>query len=144
MATCPPKRCAASCSSTSCPRSAAVRANSSPAGPPPTTKMRFGCATRSSGSKLSLSSLAAVWLTTQLIRPLVINWPTQPMLEPMQGRMRASSRRRALLTRLGSAMSARTMDTICAAPLATMCWAWSRVMIRPVTMTGLFNPGATT
>ena len=33
-------------------------------------------------------------------------------------------------------MSARTIDTRSAAPLATMCSAWSSVMIRPTTMVG--------
>ena len=41
MATCPPRRRVASCRCTSWPRSAAVRAASRPAGPPPTTSTRL-------------------------------------------------------------------------------------------------------
>ena len=114
-----------------------MRAASSPAGPPPTTRTFFGTAATPSGSKLTVVSLAAATLTTQLRTPVDISWPTQPMLEPMHGRIRLSSPRRALLTSSGSAMRARTIDTMSAAPLSTMWLAWSRVMIRPTTIVGL-------
>ena len=84
-------------------------------------------------------SAAAATLTTQLSLPVAMSWPTQPMLEPMHGRMSSSSPRRALFTSSGSAMSARTIETMSAVPLATMWLAWSSVMMRPTTMVGLLT-----
>ena len=54
----------------------------------------------------------------------------------MQGRISSSRPSRAFTTSSGSAIIARTIDTMSAMPEPTMWSAWSRVMIRPVTMVG--------
>ncbi len=61
------------------------------------------------------------------------------MLVPMHGRISASRPARALATRYGSATIARTIDTMSATPVSTRWLAWSRVMIRPVTMVGTLD-----
>ena len=77
------------------------------------------------------------------MEPFIIR-PTHPILEPTQGRILRSLPDRALLTNSGSAISARTIETILPSPLATMELAWSRVIILPVTIVGFVIPGVTT
>ena len=50
---------------------------------------------------------------------MVISWATHPMLEPMHGRISCSRPLLAFTTRCGSAIIARTMDTMSATPLST-------------------------
>ena len=69
--------------------------------------------------------------------------PTQPCEEPMQGRTSAARPRRDLRTSMGSAISARTIDTMSEKPSAIMRLACSRVMMRPVTIVGTSTARAT-
>ena len=136
IATCPPRDFCISKSTTSCPRNAAVRAASKPAGPPPTITTFLRTADFSGTSNWVLCSCPAAIFTTQAILPVLMSRPTQPWLEPIHGRISASRPSRAFATRYGSAMSARTIDTMSAMPLPTTWSAWSRVIMRPVTMVG--------
>ena len=91
IATWPPRRRVASWRWTSWPRSAAVRAASSPAGPPPTTSTRLRTGGRPMARSSPSSPRAAATLTTHDSVPVVIKLPTQPKFEPMHGRIRCSS-----------------------------------------------------
>ena len=67
-------------------------------------------------SNATVASLPAAMLTTHCRRPVVISWATQPMLVPMHGRISSSRPARALATRCGSAIIARTIETMSATP----------------------------
>ena len=76
IAICPPKSLRISCSCTSCPRTAARRATSMPAAPPPTTRTFF-FTSDGFGSIPCVRSLPALVFTTQVKLPDRID-PTHP------------------------------------------------------------------
>ena len=120
------------------PRSAATRAASIPAGPPPTTKTRFASSAGSMWSSPNFPSWPAPTLTVQPKRMSGPERPPmQPWLQPMQGRVSASRPSSALRTMSGSASVARTIETMSARPLAMMSSASAIVITRPVTIVGL-------
>ncbi len=113
-----------------------MRAASMPAGPPPTTSTFLRTSAGAGVSNGTLVSAPAATLTTHWILPVVISWATQPIDVPMHGRISLSRPSRAFTTNSGSAIIARTIDTMSAMPDPMMWSAWSRVMIRPVTIVG--------
>ena len=73
-----------------------------------------------------------------------MNRATHPTDVPMHGLISLSRPSRALATNSGSAIIPRTIDTKSATPLLMRCSAWSRVVMRPVTMVGTSTALVTT
>ena len=93
------------------PRSAAVVAKASPAGPAPTTAIRLASRV---GSMTSSVSWQARGLTRQeVILPAKV-WSRQAWLHPMQVLMVSGAPAAALLTSSGSARKGRAMETMSA------------------------------
>ncbi len=134
----PPSRSDPSYSATSWPRSRATRPASRPAGPPPITTTRRGCAVVPITSSPYCFSLPTAGFTVQPRRRLTpLVRAMQPWLQPMHGRTSAARPSRVLRTMSGSAMCARTIDTRSHSPVRSACSASSSVRKRPVTMRGM-------
>ena len=91
-----------------------MRAASRPAGPPPTISIFSADAGLPVGSNVISVSCAAAMLTTHPSFPVDIIWPTQPKFDPIHGLIKSDWPCFALLTSPGSAIKARTMETISA------------------------------
>ncbi len=92
------------------------------------------------GSKLTVVSSAAATFTTHDSVPVDIRLPTQPKLEPMHGRIRLSSPVDAPCSPAPGRRSAPAPSRPCRRRRsATMCSAWSSVMIRPTTIVGFVD-----
>ncbi len=113
---CPPISLAASNSVTSWPRSAALTAQASPAGPAPTTATRLR--RRVGESTSSVSWQARGFTRQEVIWPLKV-WSRQAWLQPMQVLIASGRPSAALATKSGSASIGRAMDTMSAVPSAS-------------------------
>ena len=82
-----------------------------PAGPAPTTAMRFFCVV---GKKFSVVSLQARGLTRQLESWFLKTWSRQAWLQAMQVLISSARLAAALATKCESASRGRAMDTMSA------------------------------
>ena len=125
---------------TSCPRSAAVAAAMSPAGPAPTTTTRPGVfAFGTAGMEASRPESG---LRAQVMGIILSALPTQPCPQATQGQISSLRPAAYFSTRCESAMSARPMMAKSARPSRTTRSAVSASEIRPVSMTRTLSPSA--
>ena len=129
----PPISGEASKSVTAWPRSAALTAADSPAGPAPTTAtdrlVRVG-------ERTSVVSRPARGLTRQDAFLFWNTWSRHAWLQAMQVLISSARSSAALLTKNGSASSGRAIDTRSAVPSESTCSASSGVLIRFDAQTG--------
>ncbi len=130
---CPPIVSDASNRVTAWPRSASVVAAARPAGPAPTTAMRFGAV----AGRMTISvSWQARGLTRQEASCCEKVWSRQAWLQAMQVLMLAARPAAALRTNSGSASNGRAIDTKSASPAASTASATSGVLMRLLAQTG--------
>ena len=127
---CPPTSALSSNSVTSCPRRAATPATFRPAGPAPTTATRLGSAAGRSVPSPQRCSRPTAGFITQCMRR-----PRKPVarhsLAPTHRTTSPSRPSSVLRIRNGSAMCARTIATMSAAPEVTTFSAVARSRMRP-------------
>ncbi len=116
-----------------CPRSAAVVAKASPAGPAPTTAMRLALRV---GPMTSSVSWQARGLTRQVVILPEKVWSRQAWLQPMHVLIDSGAPSAALATKSGSARKGRAIETMSEYPSARICSATSGVLIRLVATRG--------
>ncbi len=136
---CPPGSPARSCTTTRCPRAAAVAATRSPAGPAPTTTIERGSAAGTSVPSPHSASRPVAGLRTHATSTPARARPTQTLAPTQRVDSRARPAR-LFRIRCGSARWARVIPTTSAAPSATARAAGSRPTTRPATKTAARSP----
>ena len=139
----PPVRSPRSCRVTRWPSSAATRAASRPATPPPRTVTAGPSPPTpapSTGTGASSVSCPVVGSTTQVTIGLRLSRTWQVWLHSTQGRIRSGCPARTLATRSASASCARVISTASAMPSATARSAISTSTIEPCAATTTRSP----